>query len=144
MAEMNGMKFALIIVVIVSSLAAPSLALSDYQKGVLDGLSKGWSMAQKYDTATGGDISPFNSAVTEYNSWIESIFGVNDSLMLKPFPESTKLDPYSVSKSYSPVHAIDASWNQSQSLLPEADAYGMVGGYPAETYYSIGPALANF
>jgi len=141
---MNRVRCALIVMIIIFSLAASSQALSEYQRGVLDGLSKGWGMAQKYDTAKGGDITPFNSAVSEYNSWIESIFGANESLMLKTFPESTKLDTYSTSKSYTPVHAIDASWNQSKSLLPDADAYGMVGGYPAETYYSIGPALANF
>jgi hypothetical protein len=141
---MNKVKCALMVIIIMLGLAASSQALSEYQRGVLDGLSKGWSMAQKYDTAKGGDITSFNSAVTEYNSWIESIFGANESLMLKPFPESRKLDPYSISKSYTPVHAIDASWNQSKSLLPDADAYGMVSGIPAETYYSIGPALANF
>jgi len=141
---MNRAQFTLMIVAIIFGLAASSQALSDYQRGVLDGLGKGWSMAQKYDTANGGDISPFNSAVAEYNSWIESIFGANESLMLKPFAESTKLDPYSISKSYAPVHSIDASWNQSESLLPDSDAYGMVKGYPAETYYSIGPALTNF
>ena len=78
MEEMNRVRCALIVMIIISSLAASSQALDDYQRGVLDGLSRGWSMAQKYDTAKGGDIAPFNSAVSEYNSWIESIFGANE------------------------------------------------------------------
>jgi len=118
--------------------------LSDYQRGVLDGLNKGWNMAQKYDQAKAGDIASYNQAVPDYNAWIQAIFGTNESLMLQPFAESSKPKPYSISKTFTPVHSIDSSWNQSKSLLPEPDAYGMINGYPAETYYSIGPALANF
>jgi len=141
---MNRPLIVLVILMILFCLSAPVFGLSDYQRGVLDGLSKGWSMAQKYDTAVGGDASPFNQAVTEYNSWIESIFGKNESLMLQPYKQSTATETYSISKTYTPIHSIDSSWNQSTSLLPTADAYGMIGGIPAETYYSLGPALSNF
>jgi hypothetical protein len=121
-----------------------SLALSDYQRGVLDGLNRGWNMSQRYDQAKTGDIAPFNQAVPEYNAWIQVIFGMNESLILQPFAASAKTEPYSISKSFTPIHSIDASWNQSNSMQPDPDAYGMINGYPAETYYSIGPALANF
>jgi len=141
---MKNALFTLILMLFVFNLIDPSLALSDYQRGVLDGLNRAWNMSQRYDQAKAGEIAPFNQAVSEYNAWIQAIFGMNESLMLQPFAASAKPKPYSISTSFTPVHSIDASWNQSKSLLPEPDASGMINGYPAETYYSIGPALANF
>ena len=141
---MKRALFTLIILLFIFNLVDISLALSDYQRGVLDGLNRGWNMAQRYDQAKAGDIAPYNQAVPQYNAWIQAIFGMNESLMLQPYAASAKQKPYSISKTFTPVHSIDASWNQSTSLLPEPDAYGMINGYPAEVYYSIGPALANF
>lgn len=141
---MKSALFTLLILFSIFNLIDSSLALSDYQRGVLDGLNRGWSMAQRYDQAKAGDIVPYNQAVQEYNAWIQAIFGINESLMMQPFAESAKPKPYSISKSFTPIHSIDASWNQSTSLQPDPDAYGMINGYPAEIYYSIGPALANF
>jgi hypothetical protein len=141
------MKSALIILIMlvaIFNLISSSNALSDYQRGVLDGLSRGWNLSQKYDHATAGDTAPFNQAVLEYNAWIQAIFGANESLMLQPFADSAKQAPYFISKSFNPIHSIDSSWNQSKSLLPDPDAYGMISGVPAEIYYSFGPALANF
>jgi hypothetical protein len=141
---MKSALITLIILAFIFNLVGPSLALSEYQRGVLDGLNRGWNMSQRYDQARAGDIAPYNLAVPEYNAWIQAIFGKNESLMLQPFAASAKPNPYSISKSFTPIHSIDASWNQSKSLLPEPDASGMINGFPAETYYSIGPALANF
>lgn len=136
--------FALIVAILVLSQTPLVIALSDYQRGVLDGLSRGWSMGQRYDQALAGEVSLYNQAVADYNAWIEAIFGRNESLMLKTFPQSQKADPYTISRTRAPIHSIDASWNQSEPLLPQPDDLGLIGGYPAETYYSIGPALANF
>jgi hypothetical protein len=134
-----------VLIFIMLALIAPSLALSDYQRGVLDGLSHGWFMAQRYDQAVDGDPIAYNQAVARYNAWIESIFGQNETLMLKNITAPAKTQPYSISRTITPVHAIDATWNQSlQALQPEPDASGMINGYPAETYYSIGPALISF
>jgi hypothetical protein len=141
---MKSALLNLVILLFIFNLIDPSLALSDYQRGVLDGLNRGWNLSQRYDQAKTGDIAPYNLAVLEYNAWIQSIFGMNESLMLQPFPESARQKPYSISKSFTPIHSIDASWNQSKSLVPDPDAYGMINGYPAEIYYSIGPALENF
>ncbi len=133
------------VLVFVIALIDPSSALSDYQRGVLDGLDRGWNMAQRYDQANSGDSTAYNQAVPEYNAWIEEIFGKNESLLLKPFTTSEKTSPYFISQTFTPIHSIDASWNQTKSsLLPEPDAYGLINGYPAETYYSIGPALGTF
>ena len=141
---MKSALFTLTALLFIFNMIDSSPALSDYQRGVLDGLNRGWNMAQRYDQANGGDIAPYNQVVPEYNAWIQAIFGMNESLMLQPFAASAKTKPYSISKTFNPVHSIDASWNQSKSLLPEPDSYGMINGYPAETYYSFGPALANF
>ena len=141
---MKSALITLIIMLIIFSLIVPSLALSDYQRGVLDGLQKGWNLSMRYDKAKAGDIVPYNLAVPEYNAWIMAIFGVNKSLMLKPFATPATPNAYFISKSFTPKHSIDASWNQSNSMQPEPDSSGMINGYPAEIYYSIGPALANF
>ena len=134
-----------IILVLMAALVNPAPALSDYQRGLLEGLNRGWNMAQKYDHANAGDTTSYNQAVPEYNSWIEAIFGKNESLMLKTITAPLEVSSYSVSRTITPVHSIDASWNQTkQSLLPEPDANGRINGYPAETYYSVGPALEAF
>lgn len=143
-AEMKCLPFALLIVLFAFVQIDPSLALSDYQRGVLDGLNWGWDMSHLYDQAKTGDVVAYNQAVAKYNAWIRSIFGMNESLMLQTIAPSAKSQPFRISNTYNPIHSIDASWNQSKSLLPEPDAYGMVNGIPAETYYSFGPALANF
>ncbi len=141
---MKRALFAPLIMLFAFSLMGSSLALSDYQRGALDGLNWGWNMSHRYDLANAGDIDPYNQAVAEYNAWIRALFGMNESLMLQTFAASAKLQPYTITKTYNPIHSIDASWNQSKSLLPEPDAYGMVNGIPAEIYYSFGPALQNF
>jgi hypothetical protein len=146
---MKILPFALLIALIAFIQLSPSLALrdlslSDYQRGVLDGLNWGWNMSHLYDQANTGDVVSYNQAAAEYNNWIRSIFGMNESLMLKTFAAPARSQPYSISRTYNPIHSIDASWNRSKSLLPEPDAFGMVNGIPAEVYYSFGPALANF
>lgn len=136
---MKKIIFALIILVLI----APSLALTDYQRGVLDGLNRGWHMAQRYDQANAGDPAAYNLAVLEYNEWISSIFGQNETLMLKPIDIAPQSQPYFMQQTIKPVHSIDASWNQT-SILPQPDASGRIRGLPAEVYYSWGPALINF
>jgi hypothetical protein len=134
-----------IILVLMAALVNPTPALSEYQKGVLEGLNRGWNMAQKYDQAKAGDATGYNQAVSDYNSWIEAIFGKNESLMLKPINSPLAVSQYSSSQTFKPVHTIDASWNQTKtSLTPEPDSSGRINGYPAEMYYSLGPALESF
>jgi hypothetical protein len=137
---MRKILFALIILM----LAAPALALTDYQQGALDGLKRGWFMAEKYAEANAGDPAAYNEAVAKYNEWIVSVFGQNESLMLKPINAASRASPYFSEQTIKPVHAIDSSWNQTLSPMPAPDASGRIGGVPAESYYSIGPALSNF
>lgn len=61
--------------------------------------------------------------------------------------ESAKQDlAYSFNRMITPIHQLDASWNQSNivMVLPEPDKNGLINGIPAEIYYAIGPAYYNF
>jgi len=132
----------IILALLMLALIPTSPALTDYQKGVLDGLNRGWNMAQKYCQAQGGDPTAYNQAVPDYNAWITGIFGQNDSLMLRSIGGATQAQPISFSTTWRPVHAIDSSWNQTlPEQFPKPDSSGRVYGWPAEEYYSIGPAL---
>lgn len=139
---MRKIIFALILLALIT----PSLALADYQRGVLDGLSRGWYMAQMYDQAQTGDPTAYNQAVPKYNAWIAAIFGQNESLMLTAINKATLPQSYYVSKTFKPIHEIDASRNQTlqapELQMPQPDASGLIQGLPAEAYYSWGPALS--
>lgn len=141
---MRRAMLCLAIAIYAAVLISAAPASSDYQQGVLDGLSRGWFMAQRYDQALAGDADAYNRAVPDYNAWIRSIFGDNQSLLLQTFTQTGGAANYSVRRTIKPVHSIDASWNQSGSLQEEPDASGLIRGVPAESYYSIGPALIGF
>lgn len=135
-----------LIVLILLALAAPCMGLTDYQKGVQEGFTRGWSLAQKYDQAQAGDQASYNQAIPKYKEWVASVFGQNASEMpaLDVMNAATQGQRYSVSKNLGPVHSIGGTENQTRTMLPEPDAYGMIHGVPAETYYSVGPAISNF
>jgi hypothetical protein len=135
---MRRIIFALLILALIPT----SPALTDYQKGVLDGLNRGWFMAQRYCQAQAGDPTAYNQAVPDYNAWITGIFGQNESLMLRSISGATEAQPSSISGTTRPVHGMDSSWNQTlPEQYPKPDSSGRVHGWPAEEYYSIGPAL---
>ena len=59
--------------------------------------------------------------------------------------KATLETPYSYNRIITPVHQMDASWNQSAAIgLPEPDRNGQINGIPAEMYYAIGPAYFDF
>ena len=60
--------------------------------------------------------------------------------------EAAKKIPFTISKTFSPIHEIDASFNQTLQVpqLPQPDKNGLINGLPAETYYAIGPAFFDF
>jgi hypothetical protein len=136
--NMRRIIFALLILALIPT----SPALTDYQKGVLDGLNRGWNMAQMYCQAQRGDPTAYNQAVSDYNTWIASIFGQNESLMVRSISGAAQAQPVIFSTTGKPAHAIDSSWNQTlPEQFPKPDSGGRVYGWPAEEYYSIGPAL---
>jgi len=77
---------------------------------------------------------------------ITSILKASNTTEKKPQVSSKQELPYSFSRMITPVHQIDASWNQSNMVmaLPEPDKSGLINGIPAEIYYAIGPAYYNF
>ena len=60
--------------------------------------------------------------------------------------ETTKTIPYHIGKTFSPIHEMDASFNQSIQVpqLPQPDKNGLINGIPAEIYYALGPAYLDF
>jgi hypothetical protein len=60
--------------------------------------------------------------------------------------EAAKKIPFTISKTFSPIHEIDASFNQTLQVpeFPQPDKNGLINGLPAETYYAIGPAFFDF
>lgn len=77
---------------------------------------------------------------------IVSPIKASNKTLKKPKDSAEQESPYSINKIITPVHQIDASWNQTYPPAgqPEPDRNGLINGIPAELYYSIGPAYFNF
>ena len=60
--------------------------------------------------------------------------------------EAANKIPFTIRRTFSPIHEIDASFNQTLQApqLPQPDKNGLINGLPAETYYAIGPAFFDF
>lgn len=82
------MKLARIIVglALISLLAIPALGqMTDYQKGIAEGLKIGFFMNQKYvDAKAGINVTGYNAEVERYNAWIVSIFGNDPQFLMTP------------------------------------------------------------
>ena len=94
------------------------------------------------------DLRNLREADPFSEDWLGIISSVKASnKTLKKSKDSAEQEfPYSINKIITPIHQIDASWNQTNppTGLPEADRNGLINGIPAELYYSIGPAYFNF
>jgi hypothetical protein len=142
------MKFTRIMAAIamLSLVAIPAMAeLTDYQKGVHDGLASGL----KIGYLLGGAPCDTNSAqkysnmFNSFNSWLQNVFGTNQSELslfwMKPLSgqaTATGYQAYPVVNSTKPVHSIDGSWNQSTAVY-NADQKGKIYGYDPDTYYTM-------
>ena len=139
------MKFSRMAAVIatLSLMALPVLAeLTDYQKGVYDGLSAGGQIgylrgAAPYDATA---AQQYSSLVNQYNAWLQSVFGDNqtaiNNFLMQPYTQTTATGYQAYpSISNKPVHSIDSSWNQTAKYNP--DAKGKIFGYDPDTYYTM-------
>lgn len=64
---------------------------------------------------------------------------------VRPQNKAKQETPFTYNRIITPIHQIDASWNQSAAAgLPEPDRNGLINGIPAEMYYAIGPAYLDF
>ena len=69
----------------------------------------------------------------------------NEMPQKMPENKAKQETPFNYNRIITPVHQIDASWNQSAAAgLPEPDRNGLINGIPAEMYYAIGPAYLDF
>jgi hypothetical protein len=143
------MKFASLIAVaaILSLVAIPAMAeLTDYQKGVNDGLASGLRIGYllggaPYSTSAN---QQYSSMVNSFNSWLQSEFGSNQTeinlFWMKPLSSDVNPNvvPYSTSTINKPVHAIDASFNQTnRSVLgPQGQT---IYGEPIDHYCTDNP-----
>jgi hypothetical protein len=142
------MKFASLIAVaaILSLVAIPAMAeMTDYQKGVNDGLANGLRIGYllggaPYDTNAN---QQYNGMVNPFNSWLQAVFGANQTeinlFWMKTLSGQTMVggyQAYPVVNSTKPVHSIDGSWNQSTAVY-HADEKGKIYGYDPDTYYTM-------
>lgn len=139
------MKFTKVLaaIILLSLAAVPVMAeLNDYQKGVMDGMKAGMTMgklvgAAPYDPAAANN---YNGLVDRFNQGLADIFGDNQTAIqmfrLSPYG-SAQGEGYNTanSLSFGPIHAIDASFNQSRKVIP--DAQGQIHGYDPDTYYTM-------
>ena len=112
-----------------------------------DNLSS-WGGAPKGNSSVGSNL--FNQQ--KVNPPVQEWLGITTPLGIENNTKNNSLNvtkqkiPFSVSKTITPIHQIDASWNQTLPELqfPQPDKSGLIYGIPAETYYSIGPAYFYF
>lgn len=108
------------------------------------------NLPTKSDESASDNLSNLSN-LSEADPLSEDWLGITTSLKARnetndESQSKAKLEtPYSYNRIITPVHQMDASWNQSEAIgLPEPDRNGLINGIPAEMYYSIGPAYFDF
>jgi len=80
--------------------------------------------------------------------WLNATAILGDSNLTKnnTTNETANMIPYHIGKTFSPIHEMDSSFNQSIQApqLPQPDKNGLINGIPAEIYYALGPAYLDF
>ena len=143
------MKFTklMAIVAMFSLVAMPVMAeLTDYQRGVEDGIKAGGRItyymgAAPYDTNA---TQQYSTMVNPFNSWLQSVFGSNQTALnlfwMKPLSSNVNPNvvPYSTSTYNKPIHAIDASFNQTNRTVmgPQGQT---IYGEPIDHYCTDNP-----
>ena len=146
------MKFTrmMAIVAMFSLVAMPAMAeLTDYQKGVQAGIKAGFSMGRSYQQSYDGrlDIGQYNQAINNYDQIIQSVFAGNqtaiNTLLINPTSSATTdVSPnmYPVTSSYNkPIHAIDASFNQTNRTVMGPPQGQTIYGEPIDAYCTDNP-----
>ena len=131
-------------------LLIPAMAeLTDYQKGVQAGIKAGFSMGRSYQQSYDGtlDSGRYNQAINQYDQTIQSVFAGNqtaiNTLLINPTSAAaTDVSPnmYPVTSSYNkPIHAIDASWNQTNQAIAAPPQGETIYGEPIDAYCTDNP-----
>jgi hypothetical protein len=115
--------------------------MTDYQKGVMDGMKAGLIMgkllgAAPYDPA---QAQEYNNQVNPFNQGLTTVFGDNQTLlsMFWMQPQASTTATSLGSYSTKPVHAIDASWNQTRRVNTDFLSQGKYYGYDLDTYIAM-------
>jgi len=108
-----------------------------------------WGGVPKGNISEGNNLLNSQSTTnTLSQDWLgtTTILGNSSPLKNDTINGTAKSIPFSISKTYSPIHQMDASFNQTLQVpqLPQPDKNGLINGLPAETYYAIGPAFFEF
>jgi hypothetical protein len=139
------MKLTRVIAVlaILSLVVIPALGeMTDYQKGAMDGMKAGLRMgkllgAAPYDPS---QAQLYNDQVNAFNQGLTAIFG-NDQTVLDMFwmqpLGSGNTGAYLGNYSAKPIHAIDASWNQTRTVNPDLLSQGKYFGYDLDSYIAM-------
>lgn len=141
------MKLTRIIAVlaILSLVVIPALGeLTDYQRGAMDGMKAGLRVgrllgAAPYDSASAQE---YNNLVSSFNQGLAALFGDNQTALkmfwMTPYG-STQTAAYNElnNLSYKPVHAIDASFNQSRKVNADIIGQNKYYGYDLDTYIAM-------
>jgi hypothetical protein len=124
--------------------------LTDYQKGVQAGIKAGFSMGRSYQQSYDGtlDIGRYNQAINQYDQTIQSIFAGNqtaiNTLWINPTSAATtdvspNMYPPVTSSSNKHIHAIDASWNQTNQVVAAPPQGETIYGEPIDAYCTDNP-----
>ena len=151
------MKFlnALTAIVLLSMLAMPVLAeLTDYQKGVIDGLGAGMRIGRLLGEAPYDSVAAdnYNKLVNSFNQGLTTIFGNNQTAInlfwLQPYGSAsaqgiTNNAQNAQNLSFKPIHAIDSSFNQTRNYNPDVERQGQYYGYDLDSYIAMTGHVPN-
>ncbi len=117
------MKITVLIAILVlfSLNAAPAVGeMTDYERGVANGLKIGLFMGELYGKAQYATSAAreFNGYLDRFNDFLQDSFGTNQTLI-----NSFRLEPIPVSA-------------PQTGGMPAPDASGRIYGYPADAYYT--------
>jgi hypothetical protein len=137
-----------------SAAGASATGYTPQQEEVIKGLEIGYKLGQMYALAQQGyNVSGFNAEVDKYNVWVQQNFGNDPNLVMSKMStiqESGNVMPryFPVPRinSVKPIHAIDASFNQTTPLFPPgAVQNGQIFDMPAGAWWTTyGPYLPDY
>ncbi len=123
--EVIRMRMKILILIAVLTLFALNVAfavggMTDYERGVANGLKVGLFMGELYGRAQYAESAAreFNGYLEKFNAFLKDAFGTNQTLI-----NEFQYDPIPVSA-------------PQTGGMPEPDANGRIYGYPAEAYYT--------
>lgn len=135
---------ALVAISLLSLLALPVMAeLTDYQKGMMDGMTAGMKMGKLLGAAPYDSLAAqnYNNLINSFNQGLALIFGNNQTAIrlfsLQPYSSAQGISYSPQNYSARPVHAIDASFNQSRTLYPDAERQANYYGYDLDSYIAM-------